>query len=187
MLYFGQSFLSYLENVTKHTPQCNESFILSGITFELPEKHFLTDVPSLCTKKDSKHPFSHLSAVLSSVPVLILLFRQSSGKVYGKTLKSSASAIFFHNPVHLRLRFLHVADQLELGAASVEILSLAMNFEIGISVQIIRQEAHPALESHHYRSHRKHFLLVLCHKRTAFPKESPGIAFKQSKVEIHLT
>jgi hypothetical protein len=42
----------------------------------------------------------------------------------------------------------HIADQLELRAAAVEVVILAMDLVIGITLQVICQEAHTTLKGH---------------------------------------
>ena len=50
--------------------------------------------------------------------------------------------IFFHDFMHLAPLFLHIADQLELCSAPIQIMFLSMDLEVCISLQIICQETH---------------------------------------------
>ena len=48
------------------------------------------------------------------------------------------SGNFFHNPVHLIPLFFHIGNQLELGAAAVEIVAGTVSAEINIPLKIVR-------------------------------------------------
>ena len=58
------------------------------------------------------------------------------------------SEIFFRRGLHGSPLGLHVRHQLELGAAAVQVLALAVRFEVVVALQIIGEEAHAALQRH---------------------------------------
>ena len=62
-----------------------------------------------------------------------------SGRVGGRCAHFNA-LIFGDDGLHLILLLFHFLNQLKLGAATVEIVPLAMNLEINIAIEIIRQE-----------------------------------------------
>ena len=51
-----------------------------------------------------------------------------------------------HEGVHLRFLRLHLCDQVELGAAAVQVLAFPVGAEIDVPLQEIREESQAAFE-----------------------------------------
>ena len=92
----------------------------------------------------------------------------------------AAAALFDHGGHILKLLF-HVAYQLELGTAAVEIVSFAVNLEVGIAFQIVRQETHTDFQCDKFAGERQFFFF-------SGGQEFCGraeITFQQALEEIH--
>ena len=64
--------------------------------------------------------------------------------------------ILIYNLFHPGKFFFHVFHQFELCSATIQIMSLSMNLEIMISLQIVCEETHPTCKGHKNCSHGKH-------------------------------
>ena len=67
-----------------------------------------------------------------------------------------------HNDfLHFVPFFLHVRDQPELRAGTVEVLAVAVDSKIVVAVEIVRQETDTAFHRHGLRAKRKQLKLLL--------------------------
>ena len=75
---------------------------------------------------------------------------------YTKRRKKSIkylSAIFLNDFLHSIPAFLHVGGQFELGSGAVEVLSLVVDVEVVVALQIIGEEAHTTFHRHQFSPH----------------------------------
>ena len=67
-------------------------------------------------------------------------------------MENSSAVLLYSSPDFIKLLF-HIRNHFKLSPASVEVVTCPVNLEILIPLQMIAQEAHPALEGH--QDHRK--------------------------------
>ena len=99
---------------------------------------------------------------------------------------SGSAGVLADHVVHgLELGF-HVPDQLELGAAAVQVLSGVAGVEIVVALQIVRQEADAALQGHQPGAPGQVLQFRRGQGALAALQEAPGVDLIQAHVKIHL-
>ena len=80
---------------------------------------------------------------------------------------------------------LHVTHQLELGAAAVQVVALAVHGEIMVTVQIVGEEADAALHGHGLSAHGHHFQFLVG-ESGAGGEEALGEDAEHIQAHLHL-
>ena len=93
--------------------------------------------------------------------------------------------ILFYNLLHFGQKLFNFANELELGACAVEVVVLAVDVVIEVTVDMIGQEARCLLKGDDERGIRKELALSRGHTVTKLLKERGGECLKLCKVELH--
>ena len=94
--------------------------------------------------------------------------------------------ILIYNLFHPGKFFFHVFHQFKLCSAAIQIMSLSVNLEIMISLQIVCEETHSTFKSHKDCSHGKHIQFCLSQRTATAFNEAFDVNFIQMKITGHL-
>ena len=94
--------------------------------------------------------------------------------------------ILIYNLFHPGKFFFHVFHQFKLCSAAIQIMSLSVNLEIMISLQIVCEETHSTFKGHKDCSHGKHIQFCLSQCTATTFNETFDINFIQVKIAGHL-
>ena len=106
---------------------------------------------------------------------------------YAKRRKKSIkylSTIFLNDFLHSIPVFLHVGGQFELGSGAVEVLSLVVDVEVVVALQIIGEETHTTFHRHQLGAPRQGLLFQRGERFSCCLQEALGVNFKQFHAEI---